>query len=697
MQKKLALFSTMLSLWLLSCVGPLTEVWVVVESNIPVSLASGMMGLEKIHVTASVRGAPFWDQEYSLATGTYALPGHFVIRPRGADETRPVELVVEGVFRDTNIKVSQRAIFTFARGRRLLLRVYLASECVGRRQMECEAMGLVCGEGGGCISPERMNLPDYGSDGSVNGTDATVSDAPTNAMLLAPRLTRPLSGSVMSSRKPTIKWSLPMGVTGARVEFYSDRACTRPISAHEVPAGNTFTPTSDLPSGTVFFRLRGFAAGAFSEGTSPVWQMRLPRTVPNPAVIDSVIRTDADFDGDGFADIAYDSTEMMGGPRQLRLLFGGPDRMAMLQSATPIATTASPELVGDVNGDGFVDFATKTASGVRVFFGNANRAMILAMSQPIAAAMGSSGFGDAIAAGGDFDQDGYGDILIGAPQTQGNSGGMAVMSAGAAYYVRGAPSLGAAVSITTGTTRLEQLGTAFSAGDMNGDELTEVVFSAPFFGANAAGAAQAINWPMGANMFAAFTGLLLSPASLNAHMGRMLALTGDNNGDGRADLLVNANEYQNAVGAVGWKAGAGGMPTSAVPLLRLGTMTQPIGTTIAQLGDLNGDGLDELAFSRREAPMMAPSEVLVYQGVMAGNPTLVAPTFITGTLGMTTVGAVIAGVGDVDGDGYADMICPIATPSAVPSNSLVIYWGGAFPLSSRPVANGTIYGVAAAN
>ncbi len=697
MQSKFTVLLLLISTWLLSCIGPLTEVWVVVETNIPVSLNAMTPGLESIHLTATVGGQVISDRTVSLSAGTFALPGHFVIRPTSSSEGRPVELVVEGIFRDPTMKVPQRAVFTFARGRRLLLRIWLAAECTAARQMECAAMSMVCGQGGNCSSAERRELPEYTPEELGMRGDASVplGDVVTSAMVSAPRLMRPLSGSVMSSKKPAIKWENVGGIVGARVEFFTDRACTQPIAGQSgfEATGTTFTPTIDLPSGTVFFRLRGrTVGGVFSEATTPVWQMRIPRVVPNPmTVVDTVIRTDADYNGDGFADIAYDAT--VGAARTLNLIFG--NAMGNFTRGGSIATTASPAVIGDVNGDGFVDLAVGTAMGLRIYNGNIDSSQILQGGTNVA--WPSGGISNTVAPSGDADRDGYADFLLGAPSTP----LMALTSVGQGYLYRGGIGSPVPVDLARGNAMLDQLGLGLSAGDLDGDGAIEFAVSAPFATASRTGVVQLIKYSLATNMLASSGQLSMNPTTLNAHMGRIVAMMGDNNGDGRADILVNANEYDmlGREGAVGWKPGATPI-TPTIPRFITGTATQHIGTTIAQLGDLNGDGLGDLAISRETGTgaMPLPSEVMIYRGVNGAQPMLVAPSFITGDLAtMTVVGAKIGGIGDFNADGFDDFVCTIAGP-APSMNSLRLFSGAmAFPLMNVPVASGTINGVASSN
>jgi hypothetical protein len=237
----------------------------------------------------------------------------------------------------------------------------LARECVGPRQLVCEAMGQTCTVGGGCILIERRELPEFpgnAEDSGVMPMDATtpmdatvpmdVAIPPVDAIAfdgsmfgmcpvampvaatggeIAPRLIAPISGGVLTRRRPTFRWSLPAGVTGARLELCTDPRRATIASAFDA-TGSSFTVPCDLPPGVLFFRVRANNAGVFGSATSAVWQARVP---PTSTPADGVDGIDRDFNGDGIADLAYASgTEV--------ILVEGVRGTIPREAATPIAT-----------------------------------------------------------------------------------------------------------------------------------------------------------------------------------------------------------------------------------------------------------------------------------------------------------------------------------------------------------------------
>ncbi|HEY5243476.1 MAG TPA: hypothetical protein VIJ22_18475, partial [Polyangiaceae bacterium] len=53
--------------------------------------------------------------------------------------------------------------------------------------------------------------------------DAGPGETPTTTNVTAPRPVGPVSVSFLTSRRPTLRWQLPQGADGARVDVCADR------------------------------------------------------------------------------------------------------------------------------------------------------------------------------------------------------------------------------------------------------------------------------------------------------------------------------------------------------------------------------------------------------------------------------------------------------------------------------------------
>ncbi len=145
--------------------------------------------------------------------------------------------------------------------------------------------------------------------------------------------------------------------------------------------------------------------------------------------------------------------------------------------------------------------------------------------------------GYAVASAGDVDEDGSDDLLIGAPHNATNGA-----DAGAAYLLLGPLSssldLSSAAAIFLGEEGDTAGWAVSSAGDINGDNLDDLIIGAP--SSNSGTVYVVTEATIGTHMLSASTAVL-SGASVGSRAGAAVAGGGDINGDGLADLLVGAH------------------------------------------------------------------------------------------------------------------------------------------------------------
>src|SRR4030095_13375966 len=141
--------------------------------------------------------------------------------------------------------------------------------------------------------------------------------------------------------------------------------------------------------------------------------------------------------------------------------------------------------------------------------------------------------------------------------------------------------------------------------------------------------------------------------------GMSVATAGDVNGDGFSDVIVGAHWYdngQNAEGRAFVYLGSGG-GTGSLASLNMATQQDGAagGSAVAPAGDINGDGYSDYVVG---APFFDNGQTDEGAGfVYLGEPDDSSPAIpLEFNQADAHVGSSIAGAGDVNGDGYADVI-----------------------------------------
>lgn len=285
----------------------------------------------------------------------------------------------------------------------------------------------------------------------------------------------------------------------------------------------------------------------------------------------------------------------------------------------------------------------------------------------------------------DFDGDGRVDVAIGAPLTT---------VAGRVDAGTVSVHLGTASGLaTTPAVVLEgaEAGVYFgwsvaNAGDVDGDGFVDLlvgVVRAQPGGVTQAGAAHVF---LGGSGGPSSTPAWTVEGNVNrGEVGHAVAGAGDVNGDGYADVLVGAPGERVVRVYYGSASGLGTTPL----VLRERVAGDRVGAAVAGAGDVNGDGFADVSIgANRAAPggRTLAGEVDVYLGSASGlTPTPGA--VLEGVAANEGLGALVTGVGDVDGDGYADVLASayLASPGGRVEAGLVrLYRGSASGVSTTP-------------
>lgn len=444
----------------------------------------------------------------------------------------------------------------------------------------------------------------------------------------------------------------------------------------------------------------------------------------------------ADVNGDGFADIIIGDPDLNNSEGQGYVVFGsadpGPVELAALDDDVGIRVT--PEAnndrlgmfaigSGDVNGDGFADFALGGAGNYAYANGQDAHAYVLFGGpqggalplQDIVSDTDGRGFRAAGSAGpatrasgggGDINGDGLSDLVIGTPAG----------TTAPAYVVFGANS-GASVrlddmnnggsargfAIVPGNSDVAFGSSASMVGDVNGDGRADIVVGVSG-SASTPGRAFVIFGKTGtepaqfAELGSTTAGFAIDGEANGDSAGFTVGGAGDVNGDGLADILIGAPGADVSGGS---NNGRGyvlfGRATEATVQLSAiargeggfavtGPSGSRLGAFVSSAGDLDGDGLDDVAFGMPSFDESRGQVVVIY-GTQSGGSFTSTPSAdqgftILGTLDGGRTGETLAAAGDVNRDGFADFVVgsPRAGANGTGSDQICVLFGGDYTL-----------------
>ena len=353
---------------------------------------------------------------------------------------------------------------------------------------------------------------------------------------------------------------------------------------------------------------------------------------------------------------------------------------------------------GDVNGDGYSDVIVGAEDYDN---GNTDEGMIFiyhgsaAGINNVAVTMAESNedlsqFGYAVASAGDVNGDGYSDVIVGAYLFDNG-----VVNGGGAFIYHGSAT--GVVNSIAATLQCNQLGALFGisvsgAGDINGDGYSDVIAGATLYDnvQTSEGAAFVF---FGSAAGINTTATVLESNQANAQMGRSVASAGDVNGDGYSDVIAGANAYNNGQtgegGAFVYHGSASGISTTAASLLEYNQASAGMGRSVACAGDVNGDGYSDVIVGAHlyDGGQGNEGAIFIYHGSASGlsaSYNAIAESNNTNA----NLGYCVSSAGDVNADGYSEVIAGAIQYSNgnLGEGAFFVYHGSASGISTTPAA-----------
>lgn len=271
-------------------------------------------------------------------------------------------------------------------------------------------------------------------------------------------------------------------------------------------------------------------------------------------------------------------------------------------------------------------------------------------------------FGEVVSPAGDVNGDGYGDIIVSASEYD----SAAAVEAGRVYAFHGGPGgLGTAPSWTSSGEDFfdgdfgEELALA---GDVNGDGYSDIIVGIRTYSTPETNAGKAyVYHGGGAGLEATPSWTSQGEMQWYGGFGSSACGAGDVNNDGYDDIIVGQHGYDSTQADAGKAYVYFGSPSGLSLVAGWESVGDDVqngvfGSSVAGAGDVNADGFADVLVGAARSNLGSGGTVFLYYGSPAGPSTTPAWVSIGDGQSSEGFGCDMACAGDVNADGYSDVL-----------------------------------------